>query len=763
MNDAFGAPGIAPTWTSSAKDAVTRALGRARLWATLGYGIVNEVYWPTTSQPQIRDLGFVVAGEGSWIEVKRARRYSLTTPETPIPLPQVVHEGDRYRLTLEVLPDPSRDVLLVSYELEGDGVLLYPLLAPHLGTSGWDNTAWVADGLFAQSEQGSLCLLADTGFSRASAGYVGASDGWQDFSAHGQMTYDFDRAGPGNVALMGELSAASGVLALGFSQMPEGARTLAASSIAEGYPTVRERFVEDWQEWAQQVTLPKSTPEVAREALISATVLRVHEDSTFPGAVIASLSVPWGNTRNDPGGYHLVWTRDAVEAAFGLLAVGAVHDASRILGYLAATQRPDGGWFQNFFPDGRAFWTGVQLDEAGFPILLAAKLHELGARETAETAQLVARAAGFLAQKGPVSPQDRWEENPGSSPFTLAVEVAALVAALPWLEGRDASYALELADCWNERIEEWTYVSGTELCRRLGVEGYYVRIGPKASAGGLRGRVEVRNTPGDVVAAAAMVGMEFIYLARLGLRSASDARILDTLKVVDALLRTDTPCGPVYHRYNDDGYGEHADGTAYDGTGIGRGWPLLVGERGHLALLAGEDPTPYLHAMTCMTGPSGLLPEQVWDTAPVPSLGLEPGKPTGSAMPLVWAHAELLKLLAAQDRRRPLELLDSVWQRYAGTRPFAPTWFWRSEVPFDTLARSRSLVIEAQRPFTLHLGWNGWHDVDDRPSEPLGLGMHGVRLDAAQLLPGTVVNFTRRYDDDGSGWEGVDHAVTCRT
>ena len=761
MSDAFGAPGIAPTWTSSAKDAVTRALGRARLWATLGYGIVNEVYWPTTSQPQVRDLGFVVAGEGSWIEVKRARRYTLTTPETPIPLPQIVHEGERYRLTLEVLPDPSRDVLLISYQLEGDGLLLYPLLAPHLGTSGWNNTAWVAGGLFAQSGQGSLCLLADAGFSRASAGYVGASDGWQDFSAHGKMTYEFERAGPGNVALMGELRAASGVLALGFAQTPEGARTLAASSIAEGYPTIRERFVEDWHEWSEHLILPMSTREVAREALLSATVLRVHEDSTFPGAVIASLSIPWGNTRNDHGGYHLVWTRDAVEAAFGLLAVGAVHDARRILAYLAATQRPDGGWYQNFFPDGRAFWTGVQLDEAGFPILLAAKLRELGVRETAETAPMVARAAAFVAQSGPVSPQDRWEENPGSSPFTLAVEVAALVAALPWLRGRDASYALELADCWNERIEEWTYVSGTELCRRFAVEGYYVRIGPQASTGGLRGRVEVRNTPGVVVSAAAMVGMEFIYLARLGLRSASDARILDTLKVVDGLLRTETPCGPVYHRYNDDGYGEHADGSAYDGTGIGRGWPLLVGERGHLALLAGEDPKPYLHAMTCMTGPSGLLPEQVWDAAPIPALGLQPGKPTGSAMPLVWAHAELLKLLVAQDRRRPLELLDCLWQRYAGTRPAAPTWFWRSEVPFDTLPRARSLVIEEQRPFTLHLGWNGWHDVAEHPSQPLGLGMHGVRLDAGQLLPGRVVNFTRRYDD--SGWEGLDHAVTCTT
>jgi glucoamylase len=372
---------------------------------------------------------------------------------------------------------------------------------------------------------------------------------------------------------------------------------------------------------------------------------------------------------------------------------------------------------------------------------------------------MVARAAAFVASNGPVSPQDRWEENPGASPFTLAVEVCALVAAHPWLQGRDADYALELADCWNERIEEWTYARGTDLCTRLGVDGYYVRIGSEVCAGGLRGWVEVRNTPGVEVRAAAMVGMEFIYLARLGLRSAGDARIRNTLEVVDALLRTETPCGAVYHRYDHDGYGEHADGSPYDGTGVGRGWPLLVGERGHLALVAGEDPRPYLQTMACMTGPGGLLPEQVWDTAPIPASGLEPGKPTGSAMPLVWAHSEFVKLLVARDRGRPVELLDCVWERYGGTRPTAMTWFWRSEVPFDTLPRDRSLVIEERQPFTLHLGWDGWQRIEERPSQPLGLGMHGVRLASTQLSPGTVLNFTRRYED--SRWEGVDHAVTC--
>jgi glucoamylase len=756
--EAFGRPGIAPTWSSSKKDLVTRALGPSRLWATVGYGIVNEVYWPATGQPQLRDLGFIIAGDGFWAEVKRVDRYTLSTPESYIPLPRIVHEGDRYRLTLEVLPDPVRDVLLVSYRLEGEGVALYPLLAPHLGMSGWNNTAWVGGGLFAQSDGRSLCLLADAGFRRASAGYVGYSDGWQDFARNGAMTRTFTRAEDGNVALIGESIVAAGVFALAFAQTPEGARTLAASSVAEGYETARERFVEGWNDWGRHLRLPAPTPQLGHEARLSATVLRIHEDCTYPGAMVASLSIPWGNTHNDPGGYHLVWTRDAVEAAFGLLAAGEVQDASRILVYLAATQREDGGWFQNFFPDGRPYWTGIQLDEAAFPILLAAKLREVGVPETAEEALMVSRAATFVARNGPVSPQDRWEENPGASPFTLAVEVAALVAAVPWLEAQDATYALELADCWNERIEEWTYVDDTDLSRRYGVGGYYVRIGPLPAAGGLRGRVEIRNTPGEVVAAEALVGLEFIYLVRLGLRSHGDRRILESLKVADALLRSDTPCGPVYHRYNGDGYGEHQDGSAYDGTGIGRGWPLLVGERGHLALLGGEDPLTYLETMACMTGPCGLLPEQVWDSAAIPPLSLEPGKPTGSAMPLVWAHAEFLKLLVAREHRCPVERLESVWERYGGKQPAAPTWYWRSEVPFDTLPAGRSLVIEEQRPFVLHLGWDGWERVEDRPSQPIGLSMHGVRIDASELPMGAVLNFTRLYADVGQ-WEGEDHAV----
>ncbi len=247
---------------------------------------------------------------------------------------------------------------------------------------------------------------------------------------------------------------------------------------------------------------------------------------------------------------------------------------------------------------------------------------------------MVRDAVGFIARTGPSSEQDRWEENPGVSPFSLAIAISALVAGASWLPAAERAYAESLADDWNERLEAWCYVQDTPLARELGVKGYYVRIARDGELDDMGQRVQLRNRDGEMIAASALVSMDFSYLVRLGLRGAHDARVQDTIKVVDRVLRVATPSGPVYHRYNGDGYGEHDDGTPFDGGGVGRAWPLLVGERGHLALQAGEEPLPYLQTIWNCASQGGLLPEQVWDAAPIPSLGLLPGRPSGSAMPL---------------------------------------------------------------------------------------------------------------------------------
>ena len=254
--------------------------------------------------------------------------------------------------------------------------------------------------------------------------------------------------------------------------------------------------------------------------------------------------------------------------------------------------------------------------------------------------------------------------------------MAALVAAAEFVDADEDAYLLSLADYWNERIEAWTFVEHGPLSGEGG-GGYYVRLVPAAGEGGPQGRVEVRNRVGTAVDAAAMVGLDFLYLVRLGLRQPDDARVRSSLEVAERTLCVETPSGPGYRRYNLDGYGEHEDGAPYDGTGVGRAWPLLTGERGHHEVAAGGDALPYLEAMARMTGPGGLLPEQVWDADPIPDRGLLPGKPTGAAMPLVWAHAEFVKLLRARGTGRPLEMLEAVRARYDGLRPRADTWHWR--------------------------------------------------------------------------------------
>jgi glucoamylase len=208
-----GAPGIPPTWTSSAKDLVTTALGASRVWVTVGYGILNEIYWPATGTPQTRDIGFIVAGPAGWFELKRVARYTITVPEPFVPLPRIVHEGEGYRLELEILPDPLRDAVLISFRLTGDGMKLYVLLSPHLGNGGEGNNARAGAELEAWKGHNALCLASDVGFERTSAGYVGTSDGWQDFFHNGRMEWSYPEALDGNVALMGALAQPAGVLA----------------------------------------------------------------------------------------------------------------------------------------------------------------------------------------------------------------------------------------------------------------------------------------------------------------------------------------------------------------------------------------------------------------------------------------------------------------------------------------------------------------------------------------------------------------------
>ena len=411
------------------------------------------------------------------------------------PAVQIVHHHERFQLALRVTPCEQRDVLLVEVTLTGDATLRpYVLLAPHLGGTGTNNVAQVMTYRGRRvlgAEQGpfGLALAAVTpqqgeAMGRASAGYVGASDTWQDFAHNGAMTWDYDSAGPGNVAVGAELPRQA-VLALGFGSNADAAATLALTALSEPFEVSWEHQISSWTHWhasrAAEETLAEGLPEPEAEQVhISSMVLRTHQDKTYPGAMVASLSVPWGNTHEEREGYHLVWPRDLVESAGALLAVGAMREARNTLRYLIATQNDDGHWNQNQCLGGKGYWLGIQLDETAFPVLLAAALEEREALEGTEIAEMIARALGFIVRTGPVSDQDRWEEDAGLNTFTLGVCISALVAGAFYLKPDARELALAFADYWNARLEDWTSVRDTPLAQLYGVPGYYVRVAPRA-------------------------------------------------------------------------------------------------------------------------------------------------------------------------------------------------------------------------------------------------------------------------------------------
>ncbi len=375
--------------------------------------------------------------------------------------------------------------------------------------------------LFAQNGPWALALASDPVPLRQGVGYVGASDGWQDFAANGRMTWTYGQTGPGNVAGTTEIVLDGGTahLALAFGATPDEAGLEACAALAAHFDGAWKEYITNWEGYVR--TLADPPADLSAEArdlyLTSAAVLRSHQDRTLPGATVASLSIPWGNTRNDRGGYHLVWSRDLVESAGAFVALGAAATARRTLGYLVASQEPDGHWPQNQWVDGEAYWSGLQLDEAAYPILLAGALRSGATHMHGKTGShaeafqnlvtrtsldaMIARAAGFIARTGPSTSQDRWEETAGLCPSTLAPVVAALVVAAEHLPDPAAAYCLELADDWNASIEDWTYARGTRLAREHGVDGTYVRIAsPDVLAGApISTPVALRNRPARVV------------------------------------------------------------------------------------------------------------------------------------------------------------------------------------------------------------------------------------------------------------------------
>jgi glucoamylase len=782
QGEAFGAPGLEPRWTSSAKDGISTAYSASsKIWFTVSHGILNEIYSPTIDRPQTRDMQFLLTdGETFFHEERRDLLHEfeyIDSDSLAIRVRNRDPEG-RYCLVREMIGDPHYPVVLVHVHLEGEEEFLsrlhvYALLSPHLEVGGKGNSARVAEVagkrvIIAWKDTMSLAMACDCGFARASCGFVGASDGWQDLKHNFKMDWEFGSALNGNIAVMGEIPHAGAhdfTLAIGFGAGHHAALAETMGSVAVPFEKHLGRFVEQWHRAATPPHLARHSQDGGRLLRVSHNVVLAHEDKTYAGAFIASASIPWGYAKGDDdlGGYHLVWTRDMVQTATALMACGRVDTALRALVYLACTQKPDGGFSQNFWVNGEPYWTGIQLDEVAFPIILAWRLWKQDALANFDVFPFVERAAGFLVRYAPVTQQERWEEAPGYSPSTLAAVIAGLICAADLARAHKspelAKFLEEHADWIEGHLEDWTVTNNGVLHPE--VRRHYMRIRPPECGDPYAHeecgteRLHINNIPSGEPSefeAREIIDAGFLELVRYGVRSANDPLIVDSLKVVDAVLKVQTPKGPCWKRYNHDGYGQRSDGGPFVESGRGRPWPLLTGERAHYELAAGREVQPLIATIENFASSGGMLPEQIWDEPDFDGLVL--GGPAGSAMPLVWAHSEYLKLLRSAHDGRVFDCIPIVEERYArGNHPES-----RIEV-FKVLRRQiremtagRSLRITSASRFQVTWTSDDWKTSHVCDSTQVGYAGSYADLPTSAQQSG-MVSFTLFWPEENR-WEG---------
>jgi glucoamylase len=372
---------------------------------------------------------------------------------------------------------------------------------------------------------------------------------------------------------------------------------------------------------------------------------------------------------------------------------------------------------------------GLQLDETSYPILMA---WQSGlARDASLYRQHVIPAADFLVAHGPSDGVERWEEQSGFSPSTIAAEIAGLTAAAHIARvNHDTAHAdiyQATADSFARNIKAWTVTTTGPY----GGGTYFLRLSktgdPNAAISYNLGNGSITDDQRRIV------DQGFLELVRLGVLPASDPDVQASLKVIDSTIEVTTPSGPGFYRYgtdqagSEDGYGDcyvpdptscPQDGQPWPTTDTGSGhlWPVLGGERGEYDVAAGDraGASTFLTAMRNMTSGQGLEPEQVWEDRPVPaalfgtdptkaSIGFDPGKPAGSASPLTWAQSEYARLALAISTGRDLETPGIVTRRYVrrgmpGTLPLsvaAPAFAGGTATVSGTTAAGATVVAEA--------------------------------------------------------------------
>jgi len=694
-----GAPGIDEQYLPATKSGVvTSTTTASRVWLTVQRtGGLGEVFYPTADAPAARTTQFVVAdGHGGAVRAEQAAdvRTTLVDRASLTYRQSFAERHGRWRLTATYVTDPARPTVLadVTFKARTHGrYTVYVVHDPALANSRKGDSGRTVGHTLVANDAGSAAypaaasaLAGSPAFGATSNGFRGTSDGWTDLLADGRLDGRYTTTTAGNLVQTAQLRfrrSGHATVALAFGPSANVALAGSRTSLRAGFAAVAHRYASGWHAYVAHLRRPPSSLRSAAQRQlyrVSAMVLAASEDKTYRGAYVASPSSPWAFGRDDPSGpYHLVWSRDLYQIASSLALAGDTAGANRALDFLFdRQQKPDGSFPQNSRVDGTPVWGGLQLDEVTLPIVLA---HQLG-RSDAGTWAHVRRAADFLlsfsqdGNRAPWSPQERWENQSGYSPATIAAEIAGLVCAAEIARANgDASSAhryLATADAWQARVKAWTVTTTGPYSTRP----YFLRLtkdgNPNAGT-----TYNIGDSGPTNVDQRAVVDPSFLELVRLGVLPARDPAVVNTLRVIDRQLGVPTRHGLYWHRASFDGYGEKVDGSPWDfglpdGSRItrGRAWPLLNGERGEYSIAARDVAAgrAQLARIAATVGPGLMLPEQVWELQPPGGTdGFVPGTPTTSATPLAWTHAQFIRLAWDSAAGRVLEQPRSVAARYA--------------------------------------------------------------------------------------------------
>ncbi|GAA4352038.1 glycoside hydrolase family 15 protein [Angustibacter luteus] len=684
--------GFLPADKSGFGTSATRA---SRVWFTQQRsGGLGEIFYPDLSTPAARSLDLLVqdqpghvvrASDASTVSTKRVASGGLSFTQT------YAARSGRWQLRTTTVTDPSRASVVLEVTVSSADGAAHPVWAvydPALSNSRNDDAGSTRGRtLVASDATAASALAAAPAMTATSNGYRGTSDGESDLLADGRLDGRYATAAPGNLVQTGQLavdgrSHRSATLAISFAPTEDGAVAGAQATLRKGFSQVSASYARGWRSYQDGLRRAPSALTASERRLYqtSVLVLAASEDKTYRGAYVASPSAPWAFGADEPSGpYHLVWSRDLYQIATALIAAGDRAGAGRALTYLFdRQQKPDGSFPQNSTVAGVPFWGGLQLDEVALPVVLA---DQLGRRDAA-TWTHVRSAMEFLLSfsadgyAAPYTPAERWENQSGFSPNTIAAEIAGLVCAARIARANgattDARRYLATADDWQRRLKAWTLTTNGPYSDKP----YFLRL-TKDGHPDLGTTYTIGDSGPADVDQRRVVDPSFLDLVRLGVLPAQDRDVRNTLRVVDEQLGVRTARGLYWHRASFDGYGEQADGSPWeiglpDGSLLnhGRAWPLLNGERGEYLIAGGHDSAAreQLAAMARTAGSAQMLPEQVWDDYPPSGQpGFTPGTATTSATPLAWTHAQFVRLAQNLAASRVVEQPSAVRHRYGGT------------------------------------------------------------------------------------------------